>query len=264
MTKRQTEKLNKILDDKTSGSSEILLALNNFLISGISDRKLINTSLSEAKKKLSNFAVINNYINTLNHLIIKNDIDKVKDYLNSVESLEDKKFERIYSKVRKELPKAKNILTISRSGTLLHIFNLWNKQKRNLKIIIPESRPSNEGKLMTRELLEAGLKVELITDAMTGKYISVVDAVIIGADAVLKNGNVINKSGSLSLAVLCKYFKKPFYVLATKSKFINKIKYKVVQENPEKVWNYKHPNLVTSNIPFEEIDSKLITRRFIC
>jgi translation initiation factor eIF-2B subunit delta len=260
MTKRQTEKLNIILDDKTSGSSEILLALNNFLKSGISNRKLINTSLSEAKKQLSHFAAINNYISTLTHLIIKNDFDKVKIYLNSVESLEDKKFERIYSKVRKELPKGKSILTISRSGTLIHIFKLWHKQKRNLKIIIPESRPSNEGKLMAKELLEAGLKVVLITDAMTGKYISGVDAVIIGADAVLKNGNIINKSGSLSLAVLCKYFKKPFYVIVTKSKFINKIKHRVVQENPEKVWNYKHPNLVTTNILFEEIDSKLITK----
>jgi translation initiation factor 2B subunit (eIF-2B alpha/beta/delta family) len=260
MTQRQKEKLNKILKDKTSGSSEILLSLNRFLKSTISNRKLIDSSLIQAKKKLSHFAAINNYINTMNHLIIKNDYDKVKNYINSIESLEDKKFERIYSKIQKELPEAKKILTISRSGTLIRIFKLWHKQKRNLKLIIPESRPSNEGKLMAKELLDAGFKVELITDAMTGKYISGIDAVIIGADAVLKNGNVINKSGSLSLGVLCRYFKKPFYVLTTKSKFVTKAKYKIIRQDPDQVWDHKHKNLVTSNIPFEEIDSKLLTK----
>ncbi|UCH64376.1 MAG: hypothetical protein JSW63_06990 [Ignavibacterium sp.] len=260
MTQRQKERLNKILSDKTSGSSEILLSLNRFLKSGISNRKFIDGSLIQAKKKLSHFAAINNYINTLNHLIIKKDFDKVNQYLNSIESLEDKKFEKICSKIQKEIPKARNILTISRSGTLISVFKLWHQHKRNLKLIIPESRPSNEGKLMAKELLEAGIKVEMITDAMTGKYISGIDVVIIGADAVLKNGNVINKSGSLSLAVLCNHFRKPFYVLATKSKYLNKIRYKIEREDPEKVWSHKHTNLETSNIPFEEIDSTLITK----
>ena len=104
MTQRQREKLNKILNDKRSGSTEILLSLNKFLISGSSNRKLIENSLNEAKKKLSHFAVINNYINTLNHLILKKDIDKLKIYLNSIESLEDKKFERI-NHVNKPLDK---------------------------------------------------------------------------------------------------------------------------------------------------------------
>jgi translation initiation factor 2B subunit (eIF-2B alpha/beta/delta family) len=260
MTKHQKERLNKILNDKTSGSTEILLSLNRFLKSGISNRTFIDSSLIQAKKMLSHFAAINNYINILKHLINEKDFDKVKNYLNSIESLEDKKFESICAKIQKEIPKATKILTISRSGTLISIFKLWHQQKRKLKLIIPESRPSNEGKLMAKELVEAGIKVEMITDAMTGKYISGIDAVIIGADAVLKNGNVINKSGSLSLAVLCKHFKKPFYVLATKSKLLNKIKYKIECEDPEKVWDYKHLNLETSNIPFEEIDSKLITK----
>jgi translation initiation factor eIF-2B subunit delta len=260
MTHQQKEKLNKILNDKTSGSTEILLSLNKFLISGLGNKKFINSSLIDAKKKLSHFAVINNYILTLNNIIVQNDFDKVKNYVNTVESLEEKKFEKLVNNIKKELPRAKNILTISRSGTLIRIFKLWNQRKTDFKLIIPESRPSNEGKTMAKELLKAGLKVEMITDAMTSNYIPRIDAVIIGADAVLKNGNVINKSGSLSLAVLCKYYRKPFYVLTTKSKYIHKTKHNFIRENPDRVWKYKHPNLITSNIPFEEIENKLITK----
>ena len=260
MTQLEQEKLNKILNDKRSGSTEILLSLNKFLISGSRNRKLIENSLIEAKKKLSHFAVINNYIITLNNLIVNKDFAKVRNYLNTIENLEVKKFERLFNKIQRELPNAKKILTISRSGTLIQVFKLWNQRKRNFRIIVSESRPSNEGKAMAKELLKAGLKVEMITDSMTAKYIPGIDAAIIGADAVLKNQNVINKSGSLSLAILCRYFKKPFYVLTTKSKQINKRIYKLIHENPRHVWNYKHSNLITTNIPFEEIESKLITK----
>ena len=260
MTKKQKEKFNKILNDKTSGSTEILLALNKFLITCLNNTKPIGSSLIEAKKKLSHFAAINNYINTLNKLLDRNDFSKVKYFLDNIRSIEEQKFEKIFLKLIKELPTAKKILTISRSGTLIRIFKLWNKRKRNLRLIIPESRPWNEGKKMAKELLTAGLKVEMITDAMTGNHIPGIDAVIIGADVVLKNGNVINKSGSISLAVLCKYYKIPFYVLTTKSKYTNKTKYNIIRENPDRVWSYKHPILLTSNISFEEIESKLLTK----
>ena len=78
MNKQQIEKLNRILNDKTSGSSEILLALNRFLKAGINNRKLIDSSLTEARKKLSHFAAINNYIHNLTHLVVKNDIENIQ------------------------------------------------------------------------------------------------------------------------------------------------------------------------------------------
>jgi translation initiation factor 2B subunit (eIF-2B alpha/beta/delta family) len=94
---------------------------------------------------------------------------------------------------------------------------------------------------------------------MAGIFVQKADAVIIGADAVLNNHNVINKTGSLALALLCKHYKKPYYVLAGKSKFVNKKRYKIVEESYDKIWKYVHPNLTTTNIPFEEIDKRLIT-----
>jgi len=136
---------------------------------------------------------------------------------------------------------------------------LWKEKNPNLNVIISESRPEFEGRLMAEELLKSGFKINLITDAMAGMFVKNVDAVILGADAILRNKNVINKTGSLSLSLLSKHYKKRIYVLASKTKFLNTNNYKLISENPEKVWKFNHPKLKTINIPFEEIDKKLIT-----
>ena len=259
MNKKQKEILDKIISDRTSGSSEILTKLNKFLLSNIEDKALIIESLSAADIGLSHFAVIKNYINELNRLLASDNNKCVIEYLRNYEDEEKINNNKIFSNIYKKVPSAKTLLTISKSGTIIDVLKLWHKKRMSLKIIISESRPANEGKLMAKELLKHGLKVEMITDAMTGIFVPKADAVIVGADVVLNNGNVINKTGSLALAHFCKHHKKPFYVLATKSKFVNKKRYKINEESSDNIWKYVHPNLITTNIPFEEIDKRLIT-----
>jgi hypothetical protein len=48
-------------------------------------------------------------------------------------------------------------------------------------------------------------------------------------------------------------------VLAAKSKFVNKKRHETIEESSDNIWKYVHPNLTTTNIPFEEIDKRLIT-----
>ena len=259
MKKKQKEILDKIISDRTSGSSEILTKLNKFLLSNIKEKKIIIESLSAVSTKLSHFAVIKNYANKLKLILASANYEFFTEYLRSIEEEEKLIIKEIFNKIYKRLPSAKAILTISKSGTLINVLKLWHKNRTNLKIIVTESRPANEGKLMAKELLKFDLNVEMISDAMAGIFVPKADAVIVGADAVLNNGNVINKAGSLALALLCKHYKKPFYVLAAKSKFVNKKQYVIKEEKPDKVWKYIHPNLITTNIPFEEIKKSLIT-----
>jgi translation initiation factor 2B subunit (eIF-2B alpha/beta/delta family) len=258
MNKKQKEILDKIISDKTSGSSEILGKLNKFLLSNIKEKDLLIESLSAAGAKLCHFAVINSYVSELNKLIASTEYENSIKYLRNYEDEKQLKIAKIFTKIYKKLPSAKTLLTISKSGTIIEVIKLWQKQIMNLKIIITESRPANEGKLMAKELLKCGIKVQVITDAMAGIFVPKADAVIVGADVVLNNGNVINKAGSLALALLCQYNKKSFYVLAAKSKFVNKKRYKINEENSGILWRYVHPNLTTTNIPFEEIDRRFI------
>jgi translation initiation factor eIF-2B subunit delta len=125
-----------------------------------------------------------------------------------------------------------------------------------------ESRPKFEGRLLAEALAKSGIGTALITDAMMSLYVKEADAAIIGADLILSNGNVVNKVGSRLLALLCKEHKKPFYVLASKSKLSKEKIFKSKNENPDEVWTKKIKKLSISNIYFEEIEKNLISKIF--
>jgi methylthioribose-1-phosphate isomerase len=84
--------------------------------------------------------------------------------------------------------------------------------------------------------------------------------VIVGADIILENGNVVNKTGSRNAAIICRHFHKPFIVLATKDKFVNKKFYKSNQENPGEILSKRNKNIEVNNYYFEEIEKALVTR----
>ena len=157
----------------------------------------------------------------------------------SFSSKENEKFEAIFDKVHPKLKKVKKVITLSRSGTVLSILKLLHQKNKNLRVVICESRPKQEGRLFAKELAQNGIKVEFITDAMMALYVPKIDAALIGADIVLKNGNVINKVGSKALAVLCKEYKKPFYVVTSLSKLSKEKSFKQKRENSKEIWDYK-------------------------
>jgi translation initiation factor eIF-2B subunit delta len=257
---RISEEIEQIIKIKTLGSSELVDQLNELFKAMPNKRKTIENSLPKVKKHLGHFATITDYLNKLESILSEKDAHKLLEFLNSYPKSETVKYEKIFNKLYKKLPIAKSIITISRSGTLLNIFKLWHKKNKNLKIIICESRPMLEGRLLAEDLLTSGIKVEIITDSMMSLFVPKVDAAIIGADSILKNKNVVNKVGSKALALLCKEYIKPFYVVTTRSKYSNRKIFKPKKEHPSEVWRKKGKNLTVSNIYFEEIEKKLITQ----
>ena len=255
----QRNKLNRILTDNTSGSSEIVNKINTFFRGNVHHLNIIEDSIPILKSNLSHFAAVNTYIKRINNIIKLDDQKMMSDFLISFTDVEKDKYRIIFNKLTKKAKHINTIITISKSGTLKKVFKLWKQKNKNLKVVICESRPENEGKLFAKELLNFGIKVELISDAMIALYVPKIDAALIGADEILKNGNVINKVGSKALALLCKENKKPFYVVTTKSKFTGRTKFSAQKADPSKLWNYKSEGLTISNIYFEEIEKKLIT-----
>jgi methylthioribose-1-phosphate isomerase len=82
------------------------------------------------------------------------------------------------------------------------------------------TRPLCQGaRLTTWELLEEKIPVTLITDSMAGYFLSrgQVNCIIVGADRIAANGDVANKIGTYTLAVLATENKVPFYVAAPTS-----------------------------------------------
>jgi methylthioribose-1-phosphate isomerase len=86
-----------------------------------------------------------------------------------------------------------------------------------VRVFVDETRPFLQGARLTAwELDQEGIPYTLITDNMAGYFLSrgEVDLVVVGADRIAANGDVANKIGTYTLAVLCRENRVPFYVAA--------------------------------------------------
>lgn len=105
-------------------------------------------------------------------------------------------------------------------GTALGVIRSLHSQGRLDQVYVDETRPYLQGARLTAfELREEGIPFDVITDSMAGYVMQqgFVDAVIVGADRVAKNGDTANKIGTYALAVLAHYHNIPFYVAVPKS-----------------------------------------------
>lgn len=107
-------------------------------------------------------------------------------------------------------------------GTALGVIRAAHEAGKLVKVIAGETRPLLQGARLTAfELMEDQIPVTLITDSMAGYVMQkgLVDLVILGADRITAEGDVANKIGTYSLAVLAKEHHIPFYVAAPVSTF---------------------------------------------
>ena len=131
-------------------------------------------------------------------------------------------------------------------GTALAPVYVATEQKKRVHVYADETRPLLQGARLTAwELMQAGIEVTLITDSMAGRVMSEgkVAAVFVGADRIARNGDVCNKIGTYSVAVLAREHKLPFYVCAPLSTFDPRIE-------------------SGAQIPIEERDPREITEGF--
>ncbi len=112
-------------------------------------------------------------------------------------------------------------------GTALGVIRAAIEEGKKIKVFADETRPFLQGSRLTAwELMKDGIDTTLITDNMSGYMMKkgLIDAVIVGADRIAANGDVANKIGTYSVAVLAKEHKIPFYVAAPISTIDLKIK----------------------------------------
>ncbi|HEV8376397.1 MAG TPA: S-methyl-5-thioribose-1-phosphate isomerase [Candidatus Polarisedimenticolia bacterium] len=102
-------------------------------------------------------------------------------------------------------------------GTALGVVRAAVEKGKKVRVLADETRPFLQGARLTAwELAQDGIPVTLITDSAAGHFLSrgEVDLAIVGADRIAANGDVANKIGTYSVAVLAKENDIPFYVAA--------------------------------------------------
>jgi methylthioribose-1-phosphate isomerase len=105
-------------------------------------------------------------------------------------------------------------------GTALGVVRSAWEQGKKIRVIADETRPVLQGARLTAwELMQDGIPVTLITDNMAGALMKQgrIHLCIVGADRIAANGDVANKIGTYSVAVLAKAHGIPFYIAAPSS-----------------------------------------------
>jgi len=156
-------------------------------------------------------------------------------------------------------------------GTALGIIYTADKQGKKVFVYVDETRPLLQGaRLTTFELDKNGIEYDLIVDSMSANLMleSQVDCVIIGADRIASNGDVVNKVGSYSLAVNCAYHKIPFYVAAPGSTIDFETesgdKVKIEERSADEIKSIKGEKITGDHVTvmnpaFDLIPNKLVT-----
>jgi methylthioribose-1-phosphate isomerase len=105
-------------------------------------------------------------------------------------------------------------------GTATAAMLVAKEQGKQIHVIADETRPVLQGARLTAwELQQAGIPVTLITDNTAGALMKrgMIDLAIVGTDRTTRNGDVANKIGTYTVAVLCREHDIPFYVAAPMS-----------------------------------------------
>lgn len=113
-------------------------------------------------------------------------------------------------------------LAVSALGTATAPMYLRHREGVPFRVLVDETRPLLQGARLTAwELDAAGIDVTLICDNAAASLMAAgaVDLVLVGTDRVARNGDVVNKIGTLNLAVLCRHFGIPFYVACPSSTY---------------------------------------------
>jgi methylthioribose-1-phosphate isomerase len=102
-------------------------------------------------------------------------------------------------------------------GTALGVIRAAVAAGKNIDVFADETRPFLQGSRLTVwELMQDGIQATLITDNMAGHFLKSgrIGCVVVGADRIAANGDVANKIGTYSVAVLAKENNIPFFVAA--------------------------------------------------
>jgi methylthioribose-1-phosphate isomerase len=105
-------------------------------------------------------------------------------------------------------------------GTALGVVRAAVEQGKRIQVYADETRPRSQGARLTAwELMQDGIPVTLIADNAAGLFLRTgkIQAVIVGADRVAANGDVVNKIGTYKVAVVARENGVPFYVAAPSS-----------------------------------------------
>ncbi len=114
----------------------------------------------------------------------------------------------------KLIPSGASVMTHCHSTVVVSLLRMAAEKGLLSTIYVKETRPLYQGLTTARQLSGSGADVRLIVDSASAFYMDRVDMFVVGADAIALNGDLANKIGTFSTAIVAKEFKKKVLVAA--------------------------------------------------
>jgi len=234
--------------------------------------------LSEAKEVL--FAsretepLMRNAVRWVINQVEKSEYENIRDLVKAISSasqqflrkLKDSK-EKIANIGAKRIRDNSVIFTHCHSSTVTHLLRKAKQEGKSFEVICTETRPVFQGRITAKEMLELDVKTTLIVDSAARFFMNRADLVLVGADAITSEGNVINKIGTSMIALVAKEARTPFYVVSELLKFDPVTMYgdyeKIEERNSEEVWE-KPPKGLTIRNPAFDVTRRDFIHGIIC
>lgn len=151
------------------------------------------------------------------------------------------------------------VMTHCNSSAAAGIIQTAFSQGKKIKVIATETRPRMQGYVTVDIMQKAGIPTTLILDSAVRYFMKKVDTVVVGADAITVNGNLINKVGTSQLALAAQEARVPLMVAAETYKFSPRTllgeMVEIEERDPSEVLSpelqKKWPNLKVANPAFD-------------
>jgi len=165
------------------------------------------------------------------------DVEGLKEFALSVGSQPFQENERALSRLiengANQIQNGDRILTHCHSRTVVGIFREAKKQGKDFTVFVTETRPLKQGLITAKDLLESKIKIVYGVDSDMGYLMKKSTKVLVGCDAILPDGSIVNKIGTLPMAIVAKAFGKPFIVAGLTSKLTGKVE--IEERDPREV-----------------------------
>lgn len=150
------------------------------------------------------------------------------------------------------------VLTHSASETVTKALRAAHRSGTLARVVVAEGRPGLEGRELARALAAQGVETILVVDAALGLHAREADVALVGADAVLGDGSLVNKVGTRLLGMACARAGTPLYAAADRFKVSAATTLPLEAKAPDEVWPDAPRGVQVRNIYFDRTEADLV------
>jgi ribose 1,5-bisphosphate isomerase len=214
-----------------AGLECLKIAINH---SGAKERKHFLEEIQDIAQKIKTARPTEIELGTIINLVLFKiseneieDVEKLKDFAISVCDKQiaetEVAMQRLIENGAKQIHNSDRILTHCHSRTVIGILREAKKQGKDFTVFVTETRPLKQGLITAKDLLDSKIKIVYGVDSDMGFLMKKCTKVLVGCDAILPDGSIVNKIGTLPMAIVAKAFGKPFIVAGLTTKLTHKV-----------------------------------------